>query len=36
MKIKFSGVGIPKRTVVYKFRSKFFRTVNFEFDFQAG
>jgi hypothetical protein len=36
VKIKFSGVGVPKRTVVYRFRSKYFRTVNFEFDFQQG
>jgi hypothetical protein len=36
VKIKFTGGGAPKRTVVYKFRSKYFRTVNFEFDFQQG
>jgi hypothetical protein len=36
VKIKFSGGGVPKRTVVYKFRSKYFRTVNFEFDFEQG
>jgi hypothetical protein len=36
VKITFSGGGVPKRTVVYKFRSKYFRTVNFEFDFQQG
>jgi hypothetical protein len=36
VKIAFSGSGLPKRTVVYKFVSTHFRTVNFEFDFQAG
>jgi hypothetical protein len=36
VKITFSGGGVPKRTVVYKFRSKYFRTVNFEFDFEQG
>jgi len=36
VKIKFGGGGVPKRTVVYKFVSPHFRTVNFEFDFQAG
>jgi hypothetical protein len=36
LKIKFTGVGAAKRTVVYKFRSRYFRTVNLEFDFQAG
>ena len=36
VKVKFTGGGAPKRTVVYKFRSKYFRTVNFEFDFQQG
>jgi hypothetical protein len=35
-KIVFKGPGVPKRTVVYKFVSAYFRTVNFEFDFQAG
>ena len=36
LKIKFTGGGATKRTVVYKFRSKYFRTVNLEFDFQLG
>ena len=36
LKIKFSGGGATKRTVVYKFHSKYFRTVNLEFDFQAS
>ena len=36
LKIKFSGGGATKRTVVYKFGSKYFRTVNLEFDFQAS
>ena len=36
LKITFSGGGATKRTVVYKFLSPHFRTVNFEFDFQAG
>lgn len=36
VKITFSGGALPKRTVVYKFVSQYFRTVNFEFDFQAG
>jgi len=35
-KITFKGAAVPKRTVVYKFVSAYFRTVNFEFDFQAG
>jgi hypothetical protein len=36
LKIKFTGGGASKRTVVYRFRSRYFRTVNLEFDFQAG
>jgi hypothetical protein len=36
VKIKFSGGAVPTRTVVYKFVSAYFRTVNLEFDFQAG
>ena len=36
LKIKFSGGGATKRTVVCKFHSKYFRTVNLEFDFQAS
>ena len=36
VKIRFSGGGVPTRTVVYKFVSSYFRTVNLEFDFQAG
>ncbi len=36
LKIKFTGVGAAKRTVIYRFRSKYFRTVNLEFDFEAG
>jgi hypothetical protein len=36
LKIKFTGGGATKRTVVYKFRSTYFRTVNLEFDFQQG
>jgi len=36
VKITFSGGGATKRTVVYKLLSPNFRTVNFEFDFQAG
>lgn len=36
VKITFSGGGVPKRTVVYRFVSAYFRTVSLEFDFQAG
>jgi hypothetical protein len=36
VKITFRGGGVPKRTVVYRFSSAYFRTVNLEFDFQAG
>jgi len=36
VKITFSGGGLPNRTVVYRFSSAYFRTVNLEFDFQAG
>jgi hypothetical protein len=36
LKITFSGGGGTTRTVTYKFRSKYFRTVNLEFDFEAG
>jgi hypothetical protein len=36
VKIRFSGGGVPKRTVVYRFVSVYFRIVNLEFDFQAG
>jgi hypothetical protein len=36
VKITFRGAGVPKRTVVYRFSSAYFRTVNLEFDFQSG
>jgi hypothetical protein len=36
VKITFSGSGMPKRTVVYRFASAYFRSVNLEFDFQEG
>lgn len=36
VKITYSGPGIPKRTVKYTFVSAYFRTVNLEFDFEAG
>jgi hypothetical protein len=36
VKITFSGGGVPKRIIVYRFVSAYFRSVNFEFDFQAG
>ena len=36
VKITYSGGGLPNRTVVYGFNSAYFRTVNLEFDFQAG
>jgi hypothetical protein len=36
VKIVFSGGGVPNRTVTYRFSSSYFRTVNFEFDFQQG
>lgn len=36
VKITFRGGALPKRTVVYRFVSAYFRTVNLEFDFQAG
>ncbi|HSE81601.1 MAG TPA: hypothetical protein VLA87_07885 [Gaiellaceae bacterium] len=36
VKIVFSGALVPKRTVVYRFVSAYFRTVNLEFDFQQG
>jgi hypothetical protein len=34
--ITFAGGGLPNRTVTYTFVSPYFRTVNLEFDFQAG
>ena len=36
VKIVFKAAAVPKRTVVYKFVSAYFRTVNFEFDFEQG
>lgn len=36
LKITFSGGGAQKRTVVYRFVSRHFRSVNLEFDFEAG
>jgi hypothetical protein len=36
VKVTFAGAGVPKRIVRYRFVSAYFRTVNFEFDFQAG
>jgi hypothetical protein len=36
VKITYSGGGLPNRTVLYHFSSAYFRTVNLEFDFQAG
>ncbi|MGE5690927.1 MAG: hypothetical protein ACM33B_10270 [Pseudomonadota bacterium] len=35
-RVTFSGGGATKRTVVYKFASSAFRTVNFEFDWAEG
>ena len=36
VKIVFSGGGSPKRTVNYRYVSKYYRTVNIELDVQAG
>ncbi|HEU4941967.1 MAG TPA: hypothetical protein VFT18_01785, partial [Gaiellaceae bacterium] len=36
VKIVYRAPGVPKRTVVYRYASAHYRTVNFEFDFQAG
>jgi hypothetical protein len=36
IKVAFSGGGLPKRIVSYRFVSPYFRTVNLEFDFEAG
>ena len=36
VKIVFTGGGAAKRTVTYSWVSAYFRTVNFEFDVQAG
>ena len=36
VEIDFEGAGAAKRTVAYERASPHFRTVNFEFDFQAG
>jgi len=35
-RVTFFGGGAPKRKVHYRFRSQYFRTVNFEFDWAQG
>lgn len=36
IKIVYSGAGVSKRSVVYRYISAYYRTVNFEFDYQKG